>query len=185
MGNNYGSYGYQNDAQQAYINQLQSYNQQLQREAQQLRQMLGQNNNNVANTQSSSQEQRNLELSLPVRHADIMQIKTKKQVLDDPIEPGQSKMYMSEDEQQIFIKSMEKDGKTYLRSYIDQGPEDISGANEYVTKDDIKALLNDAVANFSKLVPSSDSFVRKDEIRDIIVETLSSNRNKRKEDETE
>lgn len=111
-----------------------------------------------------------------------MQIKEKKQVLDDQIEPGQSKMYMTEDESVVFIKSMEKDGKTYLRSYIDQGPEDISGANEYVTKDTLKELLNSAVADFSKLVPNSDAFVRKDEIRDIIVETLSSNRPRKKEE---
>lgn len=178
--NNYGNYNLQNDAQQAYINQLQSYTQQLQREVQQLRQNM--NGISAPPTQQNNQEQRNLELSLPVRHADIMQIKEKKQVLDDPIEPGQSKMYMTEDESVVFIKSMEKDGKTYLRSYIDQGPEDISEANEYVTKDTLKELLNSAVEDFSKLVPNSDNFVRKDEIRDIIVETLSSNRARKKEE---
>lgn len=178
--NNYGNYGFQNEAQQAYINQLQNYTQQLQREVQQLRQSM--NGVSAPPTQQNNQEQRNLELSLPVRHADIMQIKEKKQVLDDPIDPGQSKMYMTEDESIVFIKSMEKDGKTYLRSYMDQGPEDISGANEYVTKDTLKELLSSAVSDFSKLVPKSDDFVRKDEIRDIIVETLSSSRSKRKDD---
>lgn len=56
--NNYGNYNFQNDAQQAYINQLQSYTQQLQREVQQLRQSM--NGTSTLPTQQNQQEQRPL-----------------------------------------------------------------------------------------------------------------------------
>ena len=107
----------------------------------------------------------------------------KKEVLDAFVDVGTSRMFMTEDEETIYVKSVDKDGKAILHPYQHGEDEDITTSTDYVTKDDLKSMLSDAVGEFSKLIPSTDNLVRKDEIRDIIVETLSSNRNRKKEEE--
>ena len=170
-----------NNATQNYIRQQQEYINQLQQELQNFR------NNppypTATTAQSTQQDQRSPELTAPTRHAEITQIKDKKDVLDSFVEVGTSRMFMTEDEEMIYVKSVDKDGRTILHPYPHGEDEDITTSNDYVTKDDLKSMLSDAVGEFSKLIPPSDSFVRKDEIRDIIVETLSSNRSRKKEEE--
>lgn len=170
-----------NDPTQNYIRQQQEYIQQLQQEVQNLRDSQYQKVTQVQPVQR--EEPRSPELTAPTRHAEITQVKDKKEVLDAFVEVGTSRMFMTEDEGFIYIKSVDKDGRTILHTYPHDTEEDITTANDYVTKDDLKSMLSDAVGEFSKLIPPSDSFVRKDEIRDIIVETLSSNRSRKKEEE--
>jgi len=170
-----------NNATQNYIRQQQDYINQLQQELQNLR-------NNpyptaVTPTQPTQQEQRSPELTAPTRHAEITQVKDKKDVLDAFVEVGTSRMFMTEDEEMIYVKSVDKDGRTILHPYPHGEDEDVTSSHDYVTKDDLKSMLSDAVGEFSKLIPSTDNLVRKDEIRDIIVETLSSNRSRKKEEE--
>lgn len=171
-----------NDATQNYIRQQQNYIQQLQQELQNMRDSQYQV---VTRSQPvlQQEEQRTPEITAPTRHAEITQFRDKKEVLDTTVDPGTSRMFMSEDEQTILIKSVDKEGRTILHTYPHSEDEDITTANDYVTKDDLKSMLSDAVGEFSKLIPSTDNLVRKDEIRDIIVETLSSNRNRKKEEE--
>ena len=170
-----------NNATQNYIRQQQDYINQLQQELQNLRN----NPYPVANATSQpvQQEQRSPELTAPTRHAEITQVKSKKEVLDAFVEVGTSRMFMTEDEETIFVKSVDKDGRTVLHPYSHLEDEDITESHDYVTKTDLKSMLSDAIGEFSKLIPSTDNLVRKDEIRDIIVETLSSNRSRKKEEE--
>lgn len=170
-----------NDATQNYIRNQQNYIQQLQQELQNLRENQYQRTVQVQPIQQ--EEQRNPELTAPTRHAEITQVKDKKEVLDAYVEPGTSRMFMRDDESFIYVKSVDREGKTILHTYPHDTEEDITTATDYVTKDDLKSMLSDAVGEFSKLIPPSDAFVRKDEIRDIIVETLSSNRSRKKEEE--
>ena len=174
-----------NDATQNYIKQQQEYIQQLQQQIQSYQRANENLNNPIGRYQNQpvQQDQRSPELTAPTRHAEITQIKGKKEVLDAFVELGTSRMFMSEDEETIYVKSVDKDGKTLIHPYLHGEDEDITTANDYVTKDDLKSMLSDAVGEFSKLIPSTDNLVRKDEIRDIIVETLSSNRSRKKEEE--
>lgn len=169
-----------NDATTNYIRQQQNYIQQLQQELQNMRSA---QYTAAVSPQPAQEEIKQPELTGPVRHADIIQIKSKQDVIDASVEKGTSQMFMSEDEQQIWIKSVDKDGKTILHSYPHSEDEDITESNQYVTKEDMKSFLSEAVGEFSKLIPSGDNFVRKDEIRDIIVETLSGNKSRKKEEE--
>lgn len=172
-----------NDATNNYIRQQQNYIQQLQQELQNLR--TAQYPQTVTPVQTAAVEEPNsLQLTAPTRHAEITLVKSKREVLDTEVDLGTSRMFMTEDDQYIYLKSVDKNGKATLHPYLHQDPEDITTSNDYVTKDDLKAMLSGAVEDFSKLVPSADTFVRKDEIRDIIVETLSSNRMKKKEEGT-
>lgn len=172
-----------NDATNNYIRQQQNYIQQLQQELQNLR--TAQYPQTVTPVQPATvEESTNPQLTAPTRHAEITLVKNKREVLDAEVDTGTSRMFMTEDDQYIYLKSVDKNGKATLHPYLHQDSEDITSSNDYVTKDDLKAMLSGAVADFSKLVPSTDTFVRKDEIRDIIVETLSSNRMKKKEEGT-
>lgn len=175
-----------NDATQNYIRQQQEYIQQLQEQVKNYQKAQEIYSNPIGQYQSQSSQQtaqRTPELTAPTRHAEITQIKDKKEVLDAFVEVGTSRMFMTEDEEMIFVKSVDKDGKTILHPYEHSEDEDITSSHDYVTKDDLKSMLSDAVGEFSKLIPSTDNLVRKDEIRDIIVETLSSNRSRKKEEE--
>lgn len=176
-----------NDATQNYIRQQQEYIQQLQQQIQNYQRANENLNNPVGQYQSQPSQQqvvqRTPELTAPTRHAEITQIKDKKEVLDSFVEVGTSRMFMTEDEETIYVKSVDKDGKAILHPYQHGEDEDVTTSTDYVTKDDLKSMLSDAVGEFSKLIPSTDNLVRKDEIRDIIVETLSSNRNRKKEEE--
>lgn len=175
-----------NDATQNYIRQQQEYIQQLQEQVKNYQKAQEIYSNPVSQYQSQTPQQtaqRTPELTAPTRHAEITQIKDKKDVLDAFVEVGTSRMFMTEDEEMIFVKSVDKDGKTILHPYPHGEDEDITESHNYVTKDDLKSMLSDAVGEFSKLIPSTDNLVRKDEIRDIIVETLSSNRSRKKEEE--
>ena len=165
----------QNYAAQNYINQLQNYTQQLQKEIERLRET-------QPVTSAPSVPDPPADLSLPIRHADIIQVKTKKQVINEKVDNGCSKMFMTETEETIYVKSVDENGNATLYTYLQQDPENITDETDFVTKEDLKTMLADAVDQFSKLVPSEDSFVRKDEIKDIIVETLSSTRSKKKEE---
>lgn len=172
-----------NDATNNYIRQQQNYIQQLQQELQNLR--TAQYPQTVMPVQAATVEETSSpQLTAPTRHAEITLVKSKKEVLDAEVDLGTSRMFMTEDDQYIYLKSVDKNGKATLHPYLHQDPENITTSNDYVTKDDLKAMLSGAVEDFSKLVPSADTFVRKDEIRDIIVETLSSNRMKKKEEGT-
>lgn len=175
-----------NDATQNYIRQQQEYIQQLQEQVKNYQKAQEIYSNPIGQYQSQPSQQnaqRTPELTAPTRHAEITQIKDKKEVLDAFVEVGTSRMFMSEDEEMIFVKSVDKDGKVILHPYQHGEDEDVTTSTDYVTKDDLKSMLSDAVGEFSKLIPSTDNLVRKDEIRDIIVETLSSNRNRKKEEE--
>lgn len=175
-----------NDATQNYIRQQQEYIQQLQEQVKNYQKAQEIYSNPIGQYQNQPSQQnthRTPELTAPTRHAEITQIKDKKEVLEAFVEVGTSRMFMTEDEETIYVKSVDKDGKTILHTYPHSGDEDITTSNDYVTKDDLKSMLSDAVGEFSKLIPSTDNLVRKDEIRDIIVETLSSNRTRKREDE--
>lgn len=175
-----------NDATQNYIRQQQEYIQQLQEQVKNYQKAQEIYSNPVGQYQSQPQQQtaqRTPELTAPTRHAEITQVKDKKEVLDAFVEVGTSRMFMTEDEEMIYVKSVDKDGKAILHPYPHGEDEDVTTSTDYVTKDDLKSMLSDAVGEFSKLIPSTDNLVRKDEIRDIIVETLSSNRSRKKEEE--
>ena len=175
-----------NDATQNYIRQQQEYIQQLQEQVKNYQKAQEIYSNPIGQYQSQPPQQntqRTPELTAPTRHAEITQIKDKKEVLDAFVEVGTSRMFMTEDEETIYVKSVDKDGKAILHPYQHGEDEDVTTSTDYVTKDDLKSMLIDAVGEFSKLIPSTDNLVRKDEIRDIIVETLSSNRNRKKEEE--
>lgn len=175
-----------NDATQNYIRQQQEYIQQLQEQVKSYQKAQEIYSNPIGQYQSQPPQQnaqRTPELTAPTRHAEITQIKDKKEVLDAFVEVGTSRMFMTEDEETIYVKSVDKDGKAILHPYQHGEDEDVTTSTDYVTKDDLKSMLSDAVGEFSKLIPSTDNLVRKDEIRDIIVETLSSNRNRKKEEE--
>lgn len=175
-----------NDATQNYIRQQQEYIQQLQEQVKNYQKAQEIYSNPIGQYQSQPPQQtaqRTPELTAPTRHAEITQIKDKKDVLDAFVEVGTSRMFMTEDEEMIYVKSVDKDGKAILHPYPHGEDEDVTTSTDYVTKDDLKSMLSDAVGEFSKLIPSTDNLVRKDEIRDIIVETLSSNRNRKKEEE--
>lgn len=175
-----------NDATQNYIRQQQEYIQQLQEQVKNYQKAQEIYSNPIGQYQSQPPQQtaqRTPELTAPTRHAEITQIKDKKDVLDAFVEVGTSRMFMSEDEETIYVKSVDKDGKAILHPYQHGEDEDVTTSTDYVTKDDLKSMLSDAVGEFSKLIPSTDNLVRKDEIRDIIVETLSSNRSRKKEEE--
>lgn len=167
--NNYGQYS----TAQPYIQYLQNEINRLQT---QLNTMMNQNN-------QPQQEQHSSDLSLPVRHADITQVKDKSIVKKEKVDPGCSRMFMTESEEEIYIKTVDDDGNITLYTYLQQDPENITNETEFVTKADLKSMLDEAVQSFSTLVPQTDSFVRKDEIRDIIVETLSSSRGRKKEED--
>lgn len=176
-----------NDATQNYIRQQQEYIQQLQEQVKNYQKAQEIYSNPIGQYQSQSSHQqvsqRTPELTAPTRHAEITQVKDKKEVLDAFVEFGTSRMFMTEDEEMIYVKSVDKDGKAILHPYPHGEDEDVTTSTDYVTKDDLKSMLSDAVGEFSKLIPSTDNLVRKDEIRDIIVETLSSNRSRKKEEE--
>ena len=167
--NNYNQYG----TAQPYIQYLQNEINRLQT---QLNNMVNQNSQPQKQEQSSS-------LSLPVRHADIIQVKDKSIAKKEKVDPGESKIFMKESEDEIYIKMADEDGNVTLYTYLQQEPENITNDTDFVTKADLKSMLDEAVQNFSSLVPQADSFVRKDEIKDIIVETLSSSRGRKKEEE--
>ena len=164
-------------------NTAQPYIQYLQNEIGRLQGQL----NNVVSQQSSRAQAQPQEqssgMSLPVRHADIIQVKDKSIVKKEKVEPGESKIFMTESEDEIYIKVADDDGNVTLYTYLQQEPENVTNDTDFVTKADLKSMLDEAVKNFSSLIPQTDSFVRKEEIRDIIVETLSSGRGRKREEE--
>lgn len=170
--NNYGQYS----AAQPYIQYLQNEINRLQN---QLNNIVSQQNQN---SQPQQQDQSS-GISLPVRHADIIQVKDKNMVLKEKVEPEESKIFMTEEEDTIYIKHADEHNNVTLYTYTQQEPENVTNDTDFVTKADLKSMLDEAIHSFSDLVPKADSFVRKDEIRDIIVETLSSSRGRKKEEE--
>lgn len=130
-----------------------------------------------------AQSQQFSELSLPVRHADITLIKSKAIAKKEAVENGSSRMFMNEAEDEIYVKTVDENGTAILYTYLRQEPENITNETDFVTKADMKSFLDDAVSRFSALIPKEEDLVRKNEIRDIIVETISSGRTRKREEE--
>lgn len=171
------------DTTQNYINQLQNYANQLQQEIRVLQQQQ-QNATGVQPDQSSQTQPAASpgELSMPVRRAEIVLVEDKRQVLKSHVDNGTSRMFMNKNEKEIYIKSVSDDGVAKLYPYYVGDPEDANEESDYVKKDDLKTFFNDAVQNLSQMMPSTDSFVRKDEIKDLIAEAISSTRIRKKEE---
>ena len=172
-----------NDVTQNYINQLQNHINQLQQEVRNLQQQ--QNTNAPPPEQPAPQPQQQSnsgELSMPVRRAEIGLVDDKKQVIKARVDPGTSRIFMNKNEKEIYIKSVSEDGAAMLYPYYVGDPEDASEESDYVKKEDLKSFFNDAVQSLSQMMPPADSFVRKDEIKDLIAEAISSTRIRKKEE---
>lgn len=174
------------DTTQNYINQLQNYANQLQQEIRNLQQQQNMNNPQQQEFQAQqTQNQQTLnpgELSMPVRRAEIILVEDKKQVLKAHVDPGTSRIFMNTNEKEIYIKSVSEDGVSILYPYYVGDPEDASEESDYVKKEDLKNFFNDAVQSLSQMMPPADSLVRKDEIKDLIAEAISSTRIRKKEE---
>lgn len=174
-----------NDVTQNYINQLQNHINQLQQEVRNLQQQQNMNAPQPEQPAPQPQPQQQVnsgELSMPVRRAEIGLVDDKKQVIKAHVDPGTSRIFMNKNEKEIYIKSVSEDGTAMLYPYYVGDPEDASEESDYVKKEDLKSFFNDAVQSLSQMVPPADSFVRKDEIKDLIAEAISSTRIRKKEE---
>lgn len=173
------------DTTQNYINQLQNYANQLQQEIRVLQQQQNANAPQQEQPVQQSQAQQQVnpgEFSMPVRRAEIVLVDDKKQVIKAHVDPGTSRIFMNKNEKEIYIKSVTEDGIATLYPYYVGDPEDASAESDYVKKEDLKSFFNDAVQSLSQMMPPVDSLVRKEEIKDLIAEALSSTRVRKKEE---
>lgn len=134
-------YGYNNYFPATYQNPYQQYQNQFQQNFQQP----------VQNQQFQPAQQ---SLTPPTIHAEIIQIDGgKKEVENYPVNAGCSQMFISKDEQTIFIKSVLVNGQYTIDEYQKKEPEPEQETNlleNYVTIDMLNSRLSEIVSAFSQ-----------------------------------
>lgn len=134
-------YGYNNYFPATYQNPYQQYQNQFQQNFQQP----------VQNQQFQPAQQ---SLTPPTIHAEIIQIDGgRKEVENYPVNAGCSQMFISKDEQTIFIKSVLANGQYTIDEYQKKEPEPEQETNlleNYVTIDMLNSRLSEIVSAFSQ-----------------------------------
>ncbi|MBQ3330791.1 MAG: hypothetical protein IJG87_06395 [Ruminococcus sp.] len=84
----------------------------------------------------------------PTIRAEIIQVENEDAAANYPVGAGASQMMIAKDDSAIFIKSATANGST-LEVYTrrpQEAPKPSFDLSEYVRKDEVKALINEAVA---------------------------------------
>lgn len=137
-------YGYFPATYQQYVNPYQQYQNQFQQNFQQP-------------VQNQIQAPVQQTLTPPTIHAEIIQIDGgRKEVENYPVNVDSSQMFISKDDQTIFIKSVYANGKYELAEYQKREPEPEQETNpleNYVTIDMLNSRLSEIVSSFSQNQP--------------------------------